>query len=36
MAVLVRCFVDKRALERQIIEKLENGFSRGPFATVVV
>ncbi|CAM6123807.1 unnamed protein product [Calypogeia fissa] len=35
MAVLVRCFVDKRGIERQIVDKLGNGFSRGPFATVV-
>lgn len=36
IAVLVRCFVDKRGIEHQIIDKLGNGFSRAPFATVVV
>jgi hypothetical protein len=35
-AVFVRCFVDKRATEEQIISKLGNGFSTAPFATVVV
>lgn len=35
IAVLVRCFVDKRGMDRQIVEKLGNGFSRAPFATVV-
>ncbi|BBN08192.1 palmitoyltransferase ZDHHC1/11 [Marchantia polymorpha subsp. ruderalis] len=35
IAVLVRCFVDKRGIEHQIIDKLGNGFSRAPFATVV-
>jgi hypothetical protein len=34
-AVFVRCFVDKRATEEQIISKLGNGFSTAPFATVV-
>ncbi|KAJ7957999.1 S-acyltransferase [Quillaja saponaria] len=35
IAVLVRCFVDKRGTENQIAEKLGVGFSRPPFATVV-
>lgn len=35
VAVLVRCFVDRRATENQIAERLGDGFSRPPFATVV-
>ncbi|KAA8537384.1 hypothetical protein F0562_026929 [Nyssa sinensis] len=35
IAVLVRCFVDRKATENQIIERLGDGFSRPPFATVV-
>ncbi|CAM6123691.1 unnamed protein product [Calypogeia fissa] len=35
MAVLVRCFVDKKGLEHQIVDKLGDSFSRPPFATVV-
>ncbi|XP_047163147.1 protein S-acyltransferase 21 [Vigna umbellata] len=35
IAVLVRCFVDKKGTEHQIAEKLGAGFSRVPFATVV-
>ncbi|XP_052203736.1 protein S-acyltransferase 21 [Diospyros lotus] len=35
IAVLVRCFVERRATESQITERLGNGFSRPPFATVV-
>ncbi|XP_051124454.1 protein S-acyltransferase 21 [Andrographis paniculata] len=35
VAVLVRCFVDKKATESQIIDRLGDGFSRPPFATVV-
>nr|DAD43964.1 TPA_asm: hypothetical protein HUJ06_002194 [Nelumbo nucifera] len=35
IAVLVRCFVDKRDMENEIVERLGNGFSRAPFATVV-
>lgn len=35
LAVLVRCFVDKRGIERHIIDKLGNGFSRPPFAAIV-
>ncbi|XP_024378493.1 protein S-acyltransferase 21 [Physcomitrium patens] len=34
-AVLVRCFVDRRNIEGQIMEKLGNGFTRAPFASVV-
>ncbi|EPS58049.1 hypothetical protein M569_16768, partial [Genlisea aurea] len=33
--VLVRCFVDRKATENEIIDRLGNGFSRPPFATVV-
>lgn len=33
--VLVRCFVDRKATENQIINRLGDGFSRPPFATVV-
>lgn len=36
IAVLVRCFVEKRATEDQISSRLGDGFSRAPFATVVV
>lgn len=36
IAVLVRCFVNKRSMETLIIDRLGNGFSRAPFATVVV
>ncbi|WCJ44744.1 DHHC-type zinc finger family protein [Euphorbia peplus] len=35
VAVLVRCFVDKKGMEHQITEKLGIGFSRPPFASVV-
>lgn len=35
VAVLVLCFVDKKGTESNIVEKLGNGFSRAPFATVV-
>ncbi|XAR64276.1 Protein S-acyltransferase [Bertholletia excelsa] len=35
IAVLVRCFVDRKATESQITERLGDGFSRPPFATVV-
>ncbi|OVA05569.1 zinc finger protein [Macleaya cordata] len=35
IAVFVRCFVDRKDLENQIIDRLGNGFSRAPFATVV-
>nr|XP_043631233.1 protein S-acyltransferase 21-like [Erigeron canadensis] len=35
IAVLVRCFVNKRATEDQIADRLGDGFSRAPFATVV-
>lgn len=36
IAVLVLCFVDKKGTESNIVEKLGNGFSRAPFAAVVV
>lgn len=36
IAVLVRCFADKRGTENQIAEKLGVGFSQAPFATIVV
>nr|CAD1820553.1 unnamed protein product [Ananas comosus var. bracteatus] len=35
IAVIVLCFVDKKAMESTIEDKLGNGFSRAPFATVV-
>ncbi|KAG5520474.1 hypothetical protein RHGRI_033156 [Rhododendron griersonianum] len=35
IAVLVRCFVNKRSMEAAIVDRLGNGFSRAPFATVV-
>ncbi|KAE9456784.1 hypothetical protein C3L33_11274, partial [Rhododendron williamsianum] len=35
IAVLVRCFVDRKAIEHQITERLGDGFSRPPFASVV-
>ncbi|KAG8364532.1 hypothetical protein BUALT_Bualt18G0006900 [Buddleja alternifolia] len=35
IAVLVRCFVNKRHMEAEIVDRLGNGFSRAPFATVV-
>ncbi|KAF8390893.1 hypothetical protein HHK36_023192 [Tetracentron sinense] len=35
IAVLVRCFVDKKDMENHIIDRLGIGFSRAPFATVV-
>uniref|UniRef100_A0A1D1YVQ3 S-acyltransferase n=1 Tax=Anthurium amnicola TaxID=1678845 RepID=A0A1D1YVQ3_9ARAE len=35
IAVLVRCFTGKKAVEIQMIERLGNGFSLAPFATVV-
>lgn len=36
IAVLVRFFVNKRGMESEIIDRLGNGFSRPPFAVVVV
>lgn len=36
IAVLVRCFVNKKSMDAEIVETLGNGFSRAPFATVVV
>lgn len=36
IAVLVRCFVNKKNMEAEIVDRLGNGFSRAPFATVVV
>ncbi|XP_010914208.1 probable protein S-acyltransferase 19 [Elaeis guineensis] len=35
IAVLILCFVDKKGTDNSIKEKLGNGFSRAPFATVV-
>ncbi|XP_077217620.1 putative protein S-acyltransferase 19 isoform X2 [Tasmannia lanceolata] len=35
ITVLVRCFVDKKSIETQITEKVGDGFSQAPFATVV-
>ncbi|ONK71173.1 uncharacterized protein A4U43_C04F5560 [Asparagus officinalis] len=34
-AVFVRCFTNKRAIESQITNRLGEGFSRAPFATIV-
>lgn len=36
IAVFVRCFVNKKKIEAEIVDKLGNGFSQAPFATVVV
>ncbi|XP_055801932.1 probable protein S-acyltransferase 19 isoform X2 [Solanum dulcamara] len=36
IAVLVRCFVNKKNMEAEIVDRLGNGFSQAPFATVVV
>lgn len=36
IAVLVRCFADRRATENHIKDRLGDGFSLPPFATVVV
>ncbi|KAL5975761.1 hypothetical protein ACLOJK_020088 [Asimina triloba] len=35
IAVLVRCFVNRKGTEDEIVERLGDGFSRAPFATVV-
>ncbi|XP_057502621.1 protein S-acyltransferase 21-like isoform X1 [Actinidia eriantha] len=35
IAVLIRCFVDRKAMAHQITEQLGDGFSRPPFAAVV-
>lgn len=35
VAVFVQCFVNKRSMEAEIVDRLGNGFSRAPFATVV-
>ncbi|KAG9132211.1 hypothetical protein Leryth_017070 [Lithospermum erythrorhizon] len=35
IAVLVRCFVNKTGMHDQIVDRLGNGFTRAPFATVV-
>nr|TKS03132.1 hypothetical protein D5086_0000151290 [Populus alba] len=35
VAVLIQCFVDRKGMDHQIMEKLGIGFSRPPFATVV-
>ncbi|KAM7517385.1 hypothetical protein LguiA_006968 [Lonicera macranthoides] len=35
IAVLVRCFVYRKATENQITDRLGDGFTRAPFATVV-
>lgn len=34
--MIVRVFVNKREMETEIVNRLGNGFSRAPFATVVV
>ena len=35
-AIFIRCFVDKQGIENQRTDKLGNGFSIAPFATVLV
>ncbi|CAN0890730.1 Probable protein S-acyltransferase 19 [Linum grandiflorum] len=35
IAVLVRCFANKKSMNAEIVDTLGNGFSRAPFATVV-
>ncbi|CAH9137705.1 unnamed protein product [Cuscuta epithymum] len=35
VAVLVRCFVNKKKMEAEIVDRLGNGFSQAPFVTVV-
>ncbi|GAV58568.1 zf-DHHC domain-containing protein [Cephalotus follicularis] len=35
IAVFVRCFVNKNSMMTEIVNRLGNGFSRAPFATVV-
>ncbi|KAI5068923.1 hypothetical protein GOP47_0015224 [Adiantum capillus-veneris] len=35
LVVLVRCFTDKREIEKQIVTKLGSGFSRAPFVAIV-
>ncbi|KAL7248943.1 hypothetical protein ACSBR1_011173 [Camellia fascicularis] len=35
IAVLVRCFVQKKSMEADIVDRLGHGFSLAPFATVV-
>ncbi|KAF5942525.1 hypothetical protein HYC85_020167 [Camellia sinensis] len=35
IAVLVRCFVHKKSMEADIVDRLGHGFSLAPFATVV-
>lgn len=32
----MRCFVNKKSMETEITDRLGDGFSRAPFATVVV
>ncbi|CAI9772573.1 unnamed protein product [Fraxinus pennsylvanica] len=36
IAVVVRCFVNKKSMEAEIVDRLGNGFSRAPFAAVVI
>ncbi|ESQ56020.1 hypothetical protein EUTSA_v10024657mg [Eutrema salsugineum] len=35
IAVIVRVFVNKKGMETEIVNRLGNGFSRAPFATIV-
>lgn len=35
VAVFVRCFVNRKSMEANIVDRLGNGFSLAPFATVV-
>lgn len=36
IAVFVRCFVSKKSMEADIVDRLGNGFSLAPFVSVVV
>lgn len=36
IGVLVRCFTNRHQMEAEIVDRLGNGFSRAPFAAVVV
>ncbi|XP_022855017.1 probable protein S-acyltransferase 19 [Olea europaea var. sylvestris] len=36
IAVVVRCFVHKKSMEAEIVDRLGNGFSQAPFAAVVI
>lgn len=36
ITVMVRCFANRRGIETEIVDRLGDGFSQPPFATVVV